>query len=135
MTPMKITSLEPHLRSLLRIVAGFLFSLHGFQKLVGLLGGMDGKGGSADPFTLMWFAGVLECFGGVMIGAGALTRPVAFLLSGQMAVAYFRGHAPRGFWPVLNGGELAALYCFLFLWLFAAGPGPWSIDRLFGRKD
>jgi putative oxidoreductase len=132
---MKIASLEPHLRSLLRIVAGFMFSLHGFQKLIGVLGGIDGKGGTAEPFTLIWVAGVLESFGGVMITAGALTRPAAFILSGQMAVAYFRAHAPRGIWPTLNGGELAALYCFLFLWFFAAGPGPWSIDRLFGRKN
>jgi putative oxidoreductase len=131
---MKVSSLEPYFRSLLRIVAGFLFSLHGFQKLLGAFGGIDGKGGSAEPFTLVWVAGVLETFGGVLIAAGVLTRPVAFLLSGQMAVAYFMAHAGRSPWPTVNGGELAALYSFFFLWLFAAGPGPWSVDRLMGRS-
>jgi putative oxidoreductase len=131
---MKLASFEPHFRSLLRIVAGFLFSLHGFQKLLGAFGGIDGKGGTAEALTLAWVAGVLESFGGVMIAAGALTRPVAFVLSGQMATAYFMAHASRGLWPIRNGGELAALYCFLFLWLFVAGAGPWSVDRLTGRR-
>jgi putative oxidoreductase len=123
-----LTTLEPHLRSVLRIIAGFLFSLHGFQKLFGLLGG-----NIAEAFTLRWTAGVLETFGGLLILAGLGTRPVAFLLSGQMAVAYFMSHHPRGFWPIQNGGELAALYSFLFLYYFAAGPGPWSLDRLWRK--
>ncbi len=118
-------SLQPHLLSLLRIVAAFTFSLHGVQKLFGWLGG---RGTAA--FTLPWTAGVLETFGGLLLLLGLGTRPVAFLLSGEMAVAYFMNHAPRGFWPIRNGGELAALYCFLFLYLWAAGPGPWSLDRL-----
>jgi putative oxidoreductase len=118
-------SLEPHLRSLLRLIAGFLFAQHGVQKLFGWLGG---KG--SEAFTLIWTAGVLETFGGLLLMLGLGTRAVAFLLSGQMAVAYFRAHAPRGFWPLQNGGELAALYCFLFLYLCVAGPGPWSLDRV-----
>lgn len=118
-------SLQPHLLSLLRIVAAFTFSLHGVQKLFGWLGG---RGTAA--FTLPWTDGVLETFGGLLLLLGLGTRPVAFLLSGEMAVAYFMNHAPRGFWPIRNGGELAALYCFLFLYLWAAGPGPWSLDRL-----
>ena len=117
--------IEPHLRSLLRLVAAFTFSLHGVQKLFGWLGGRP-----AAAFTLPWTAGVLETFGGLLLLVGLGTRPVAFLLCGEMAVAYFMSHAPRGLWPVRNGGELAVLYCFLFLYLWAAGPGPWSLDRL-----
>jgi putative oxidoreductase len=127
-------SLQPHVLSLLRIVAGFTYSLHGFQKLFGLFGGMGGKGATATFLSMLWVAGALETFGGLLILLGLGTRPVAFLLSGQMAVAYFRAHQPRGFWPLLNGGELAALYCFLFLYLAAAGPGPWSLDRLFRKS-
>ena len=123
-----VSALEPHLRSALRIAAGFLFSLHGVQKLFGWLGGR-----TADAFSLFWAAGVLETFGGLLILVGLGTRPVAFLLSGEMAVAYFMNHAPRGFWPIVNGGELAALYGFLFLYFFVAGPGPWSLDRLFRK--
>ena len=128
MSKMTIASLEPHVRSLTRVVVGFLFSLHGFQKLFGLFGGMGGKGGKAEFFSLMWAAGSLEAFGGLLIALGLFTRPVAFLLSGQMAVAYFQVHAPKGFWPIMNGGELAALYCFVFLWFAVAGAGPWSLD-------
>jgi len=126
---MKLNRLEPYTLAALRIVGGFLFSLHGFQKLFGMFGGLGGSGAQATLGSLTWFAGVLECFGGLLIVAGLFTRPVAFLLSGQMAVAYFMRHAPRGFWPNLNGGELAALYCFLFLFITAAGPGAFSLDR------
>jgi putative oxidoreductase len=121
---------QPYALSLLRIVAGFLFSLHGFQKILGMFGGMGGNGGTAALFSLPWVAGVLELGGGLLVMAGLFTRPVAFLLSGQMAVAYFMAHQPRGFLPIQNGGELAALYSFLFLFLCTAGPGPWSLDRL-----
>jgi putative oxidoreductase len=126
---MRIQSLEPYCRSVLRIVAGFLFSLHGWQKLFGILGGAK-----AEPLSLFWVAGVLETFGGALIVLGLFTRPVALILAGQMAVAYYRAHLPRGPWPILNGGELAALYCFLFLWLGAAGAAPWSLDRLARKK-
>jgi len=132
---MSIQSLEPYTRSLLRIVAGFAFSLHGFQKLFGLFGGMGGKGAQAQFFSLMWTAGVLETFGGLLILIGLFNRPVAFVLAGEMAVAYFRAHAPRGFWPIRNGGELAVIYCFLFLYFFTTGPGPLSLDRLIRKKS
>jgi len=112
-------------------MAAFTFSLHGWQKFFGLFGGI---GGSRVPVsTMLGAAGVIETIGGALILLGLFTRPVAFLLSGEMAIGYFRTHAPRGFWPLLNGGELAVFYCFMFLWLAAAGPGPWSLDRLLGR--
>jgi len=134
MGKMRVTALEPYARSILRIVVGLLFSLHGFQKLFGAFGGMGGRGAKAQFFSLPWAAGCLESVGGVLILIGLFTRPTAFVLSGQMAVAYFITHAPRGFWPILNGGELAVLYCFVFLWLAAAGAGPLSVDRLLGRR-
>jgi putative oxidoreductase len=128
-------TIQPYLGSALRIMAGFMFSLHGLQKLFGLFGGMGGSGATAKFFSLVWVAGCLEAFGGILILLGLFTTPVAFLLSGQMAVAYFMAHFPRGFWPIQNGGELAVLYCFVFLYLFAAGPGPLSADRLLRRKS
>ena len=124
---------EGYARSILRIVVGFLFSLHGFQKLVGAFGGVNGKGATAAFPSLLWCAGALEACGGLLILAGLFTVPVAFVLCGEMAVAYFRSHAPRGMWPIGNGGELAVLYCFIYLYLFAAGPGPLSLDRLVRR--
>ena len=130
----KIAVFQPYALSLLRIIAGFTFSLHGFQKVFGLLGGMGGTGAKAQFFSLIWFAGFLELVGGLLLILGLFTVPTAFLLSGQMAVAYFMAHVPRGFWPILNGGELGALYSFVFLYLFAAGPGPWSLDRLLRKK-
>lgn len=129
-----VTSLQPYVRSLLRIVAGFTFSLHGFQKLLGLFGGMGGKGMTASFPTLPWFAGFLELVGGLLLVLGLFSAPVAFLLSGEMAVAYFKYHYPRGFFPISNGGELAAIYCFLFLYLSVAGPGPISLDALIRKK-
>lgn len=123
----------PRLLSIMRIVTGFLFMPHGAQKLFGL---------PADPakepvalFSLMGLAGVLELFGGALILLGLFTRPVAFLLSGLMAAAYFMVHAPREFWPILNGGELAVFYCFVYLYLAAAGGGPWSLDRMLRQKS
>ncbi len=116
-------SFEPRLRSLLRIAAGFTFSLHGYQKLFGALGGPQAEFGS-----LLNVAGTIETIGGALIILGLLTRPTAFILSGQMAVAYYLVHIKRSFWPLLNGGEITVLYAFTFLWLSAAGPGPWSLD-------
>ena len=109
----------------LRVVAGLLFAQHGAQKLFGVLGGKP-----VELLSIYGLAGVIELAGGVMIALGVLTAPVAFICAGQMAVAYFWRHAPRGLWPVQNGGELAALYCFLWLYFSAAGPGPWSLDAL-----
>ncbi len=119
-------SWTPYLRSVLRIIVGFLFMAHGTQKLFAFP-----VAEPRDPValvSLMGLAGVLEAFGGLLILLGLLTRPVAFLLAGEMAVAYFRAHAPQGFWPILNRGELAVLYCFTFLYLAAVGGGPWSLD-------
>jgi putative oxidoreductase len=128
-----VGKLQLYARSLLRIVAGFTFSLHGFQKLFGFFGGL-GHGARADVFSLLWAAAVLECFGGLLILLGLFTRPVAFLLCGEMAVAYFKQHFPHGFWPISNGGELAVLYCFIFLYLMTAGAGPLSLDRIIRKK-
>jgi putative oxidoreductase len=123
---------EPRLRSLARIMTGFVFSLHGWQKFFGLFGGI---GGTRPPLSsMLGAAGVIETIGGALIILGLFTRPVAFFLAGEMAVGYFRTHAPRGFWPIRNGGELAVFYCFFYLWLSSAGAGSWSLDRLFGRK-
>lgn len=120
------------LLSVLRIVAAFLFMAHGAQKLFGFPPTFQMNAGSLPPLILA--AGVLEFVGGGLLLLGLFTRLVAFLLSGQMAVAYFMSHAPKGFWPVLNGGELAVLYCFLFLYLAAAGGGAWSLDNLRGKR-
>jgi putative oxidoreductase len=123
--------IEAPLRSIARIILGFTFSMHGWQKAFGAFGGL---GGSTPPLaSMLGAAGVIETIGGALIMLGIFTRPVAFLLAGEMAVGYFRTHAPRGFWPISNGGELAVIYCFFFLWLSAAGGGPWSLDRLFRR--
>ncbi|HTP31009.1 MAG TPA: DoxX family protein [Candidatus Acidoferrales bacterium] len=125
---------QGYARSVLRIVVGLLFSQHGFQKLFGLFGGIGGHGAAAHIWSELWVAGILETVGGLLVTAGLFTRPVAFLLCGEMAVAYFRQHFPRGFWPIRNGGELAVLYCFIYLYLVAAGPGPLSLDRAVRRK-
>ncbi len=126
------SSLESYAHALLRIVAGFTFSLHGFQKLFGYFGGIHGA--RAHFFSLMWLAGVLECFGGLLILIGLFTRPVAFLLCGEMAVAYFKSHFPQGFWPIKNGGEMAVVYCFIFLYLMTSGAGPLSVDRIVRKQ-
>ena len=112
----------------LRIVAALLFIEHGTQKLLGFPIAPPG-GATPAMFTLYWFAGVLEIFGGLMVLVGFFTRPAAFVLSGMMAVAYFMAHFPRSPWPVGNGGDAAILFCFVFLYLAAAGPGPLSINR------
>lgn len=122
----------PYLLSVLRIMAGALFMEHGTQKLLGF---PPGEHGTVPLFSFFGFGGALELLGGLLLIFGLFTRPVAFILSGMMAVAYFMVHAPRGFFPVVNGGELAALYCFLFLYLSSAGGGPWSLDAWLGRKQ
>ncbi|HET7853077.1 MAG TPA: DoxX family protein [Candidatus Methylomirabilis sp.] len=117
--------------NLLRIMTGFLFFPHGAQKLFGLFGGFGGQPGATAPLlSLMGVAGILEFFGGLVVICGLFTRPVAFILSGQMAAAYFMGHFPQGFWPLHNQGELAALYSFVFLFLAASGGGAFSIDGI-----
>ena len=123
----------PRLLSVMRMVTAFLFLAHGTQKLLGFPPAAPGRA-PVELFSLSGAAGVIEIVGGTMLLAGFLTRWVAFVLSGQMAVAYFLRHAPRGFWPLLNSGELAALYCFVFLFLAAAGGGRWSVDAWRYRK-
>jgi len=130
-----IRSWEPYARSLLRIVAGFTFSLHGYAKMFGVLGGMGGTGAKAQFLSLLWIAGTLEVVGGALLILGLFTTPVAFILCGEMAVAYFLRHFPKGHWPVTSNGEPAVLYCFLFLYLFTAGPGAWSLDNLLRKKS
>jgi putative oxidoreductase len=129
-----IRTFEPYARSLLRIVAGFTFSLHGMQKLFGFFGGMNGRGGTVAFGSLFWIAGGLEMIGGLLLILGLFTSPVAFVLCGEMAVAYFRAHFPHGFFPLVNHGELAVLYCFVFLYLWTAGAGPLSLDSLVRKK-
>jgi putative oxidoreductase len=119
---------NPYALTALRVVAGFLFFQHGYPKLFGSLPGSGEAEGAAEFLSVIWVSGFFEVFGGLLILAGLLTRPVAFILAGEMAVAYFWRHAPQGFWPGSNRGELAALYCFVFLYLFSAGGGPWSLD-------
>ncbi len=126
------TRWAPNILSILRIVTAFLFMQHGGQKLLGFPAPLQ----TPPPLlSLIGVAGMLEFFGGLLLLIGLFSRPVAFLLSGEMAVAYFMAHAPQGFWPLMNRGELAVMYCFVFLYLFIAGGGSWSIDRLGRRND
>jgi putative oxidoreductase len=118
---------------LLRIVAGLLFFQAGGMKLFGWFGGMPG-GGTARLMSQVGIAGVLEFFGGTAIMLGLLTQPVAFILSGEMAVAYWQFHAPNGTWPIQNHGEPAVLFCFIFLCMAALGAGDWSLDELIRRR-
>ena len=122
---------SPQTYALMRIVTGFLFLCHGGQKLFNFPP-------SPHPMphlpVLMLVAGVLEFFGGLLVLIGLFTRPVAFVLAGEMAVAYVMAHAPRGLWPLLSMGELAVLDCFVFLYLAAAGGGAWSVERLWRRE-
>ncbi len=121
----------PRMLSVLRIMAALLFLEHGTQKLLGF---PPSPNPAPAMMSLSWIAGALELVGGALLAVGAFTRPVAFILSGEMAFAYFMAHAPRSFFPVLNGGDAAILYCFVFLYLVFAGPGPWSLDALRGRR-
>jgi putative oxidoreductase len=118
----------------LRIVAGLLFMMHGGQKLLAWFGGPGGNGQAVELASQMGIAGALELVGGALIVIGLFTKPVAFVLSGEMAFAYFMAHFPNGFWPIQNQGELAALYCFLFLFFAFNGAGPFSIDALRQRR-
>ena len=121
------SGVSPYLLSLLRIAAAFMFTLAGTTKLFAFPRPMPG-GATAKVLSQLGIGAVLETFGGALLLLGLFTRPVAFLLAGQMAVAYFQFHSPRSFWPTVNGGVSAALYCFVWLYISAAGPGPWSLD-------
>jgi putative oxidoreductase len=131
--PVNFDALEawaPRMLAVLRIVVALLFIEHGTQKLFGFPPPMGGEG--PPLFSLLGLAAVLEFFGGLLVLVGLLTRPVAFLLAGEMAFAYFIAHAPKSFFPALNGGDAAILYCFVFLYFWVAGPGAWSVD---GARD
>jgi putative oxidoreductase len=123
-------SSAPYLLSVLRIVAAFLFMQAGSMKLFAFPVGIPPNGGTVPVGSQIWVGAILEVFGGGLLLAGLFTRPVAFVLSGMMAVAYFQFHAPQGFWPIVNQGIEAILYCFLWLYISAAGGGPWSLDAL-----
>lgn len=121
---------QSEFRSILRIMTGLLFLQHGTQKLLNF---PDASQGTAELMSLSGAAGIIEFFGGILFIIGLFTRPVAFLLCGFTAVAYWMVHGPQSFYPIINKGELAALYCFVFLYFVAAGPGVWSIDASRGK--
>ena len=125
----RFTAQAPRILGAFRFLAGVMFACHGAQKVLGWFGGMPPQA----PKWIVWTAGPLELIGGVLIAIGLFTRPVAFLCSGLMAVAYFYGHARGGFLPKVNGGELAVIYCWLFLYIAAQGAGAWAVDNLWKR--
>jgi putative oxidoreductase len=124
--------MAPRMRAVLRIVAALIFLAHGTQKLFGFPA--PPAAGLPPAFSLYGIGAVLEFGGGLLLMLGLFTRPVAFVLAGEMAFAYWMFHAPRSVYPVLNGGDAAILYCFVFLYLVAAGPGAWAIDIWLGRE-
>lgn len=126
-----LTTWQPRILSILRIVAGFIFLLHGTQKHLGI----PPTERVVEMFSLSWFAGVIEIVCGVAIVLGFQTRAAAFLASGTMAFAYWLAHAPRDLFPTNNGGDAAILYCFIFLYLVFAGPGPWSLDAAMKKSE
>lgn len=123
---------RPIALSLLRIMTGLLFLQHGTLKWLGFPAGPNAGSGSLS--TMSGVGGVFELIGGALLVIGLFTRPVAFLLCGEMAIAYFYSHNPRGLFPIFNAGELAVLYCFVFLYFICAGAGPWSVDAMMGNK-
>ncbi len=124
------TSWAPEILSLLRIVAALAFVIAGTSILFAFPVGMPPNGTTAPFLSQIWIGGFLEFVGGLLVLVGLFTRPVAFVLSGEMAVAYFQFHFPQSFWPTVNGGVAAMLYCFVWLYISAAGAGPWSVDAL-----
>jgi putative oxidoreductase len=132
-TPAFLVDWSPRLLSVLRIMAALLYMAHGTQKLLGFPPMAAGRP-MPDLLTLQGISGILELVLGLLLALGLFTRPAAFVASGHMAFAYFIGHAPRNFFPVLNNGDAAILFCFVFLYLSAAGPGPWSLDAMRARR-
>ncbi len=120
----------PRILSVVRIVAAFMFMQPGAMKLFAFPVGIPPANGTVPLFSELGLAGILEVFGGALLLLGLFTRPVAFILSGEMAVAFFQAHFPRSFWTVINGGQPAVLFCFLWFYISAAGAGPWSLDAL-----
>ncbi len=121
--------------ALLRIIAAGIMMQHGLQKLFGLLGGINGQGGTVQLVSQFGLAGVLETFVALLVLVGLFTRPAAFILSGEMAVAFFQAHFPRAFWPIQNGGEVPVLLCFIYLFFAAFGAGSLSLDALLARSQ
>ena len=128
-----LSNLAPYLLSVLRIVAALLFLEHGTQKLFGFPSGQPYTG--FPNFSLLGIAGMLEVVGGFLLLIGLFTRATAFILCGEMAIAYFRAHLPRSFFPINNFGEITVMLCFFFLYLVAVGPGPWSLDKVLSRSQ
>lgn len=122
----------PRMLSVLQIVAALAFMEHGLGKLFGFPVWQPAGGGPA-AFTLLWFAGIIEALGGLLLALGLFTRPVALIMSGEMAIGYWMAHAPKSFFPMINGGDAAVLYCFVFLYIAVAGGGEWSVDRVRSR--
>ena len=118
-----------YLYALMRIMVGLLFACNGARKFFGVFGGMGGSGEAAPLFSQMGLAGIIEIFGGLLVAVGLFTSYAAFIVSGEMAVAYFQSHYPKGFWPILNAGERAAFYCFVFLYIASRGGVVWCVDR------
>jgi putative oxidoreductase len=125
----RLARFSPEILSILRIVTALLLLQHCLSKFFGFPAAMN----APATFSLIWFAGAIELVGGILLLVGLFTRAAAFILSGEMAFAYFIGHSPKGFYPLTNGGEAAVLFCFVFLYIAAAGAGPWSIDAQRGR--
>jgi putative oxidoreductase len=126
----RATRLAPYVLSIVRIMVALLFFEHGTSKMFGFPSPR-----MPDLFTLSWFSGALEFVGGALLAAGLFTRTAAFIVSGEMAFAYFLSHAPRGFFPQLNGGDAAILYCFIFFYFIFAGAGPWSLDAVLKARQ
>jgi len=131
----KWLAMESHFKSILRIVASIIFILAGTSILFAFPVGIPPNNDTAKLLSQIGIGGILEVFGGAFILFGFFTRPVAFILSGEMAVAYFQFHAPQGFWPTMNGGVAAIIYCFVWLYFSATSPGLWSIDEWIANRQ
>jgi putative oxidoreductase len=125
-----IAAYSPHVRSIVRIVVALLFLEHGLSRLFGWPSPLP----TPALLSMYWFAGAIELVGGVLLALGLFTRSAALVMSGEMAAAYFISHAPTSFFPILNRGDGAILYCFIFLYFIFSGPGPWSLDALWRKK-
>jgi putative oxidoreductase len=126
----KASAYAPYVRSIMRIAVALLFLEHGLSRIFGWPSALP----HPPIFTMYWFAGMIELIGSLLVLPGLFTRCAAFVMSGEMASAYFISHAPRGFFPILNRGDGAILFCFVFLYLAFAGAGPWSLDALWRKK-